>query len=46
MKALWEETGALFCPLSDDALVLSCREPCASTIVSKSGEPAEQGSLF
>ncbi|NEJ83573.1 SOS response-associated peptidase, partial [Rhizobium leguminosarum] len=46
MRAPWEEAKELAKPLPNDALIISSREPYGSTIVSKSGEPVEQGSLL
>ncbi|MBY3211767.1 hypothetical protein HFO20_28445 [Rhizobium laguerreae] len=45
MRAPWE-AKELAEPLPNDALIISSREPYGSTIVSKSGEPVEQGSLL
>ncbi len=41
-----EEAKELARPLPNDALIISSREPYGSTIVSKSGELVEQGSLL
>jgi putative SOS response-associated peptidase YedK len=46
MQAPLEEAEHLARPLSDDALIISSPEPHGSSIVSKSGEPIEQGSLL
>ena len=46
LKASWDEARDLAQPLPDDALIVSSREPYGSSIVSKSGEPVEQKSLF
>ncbi|MBY5356708.1 SOS response-associated peptidase [Rhizobium leguminosarum] len=46
MRAPWEEAKELAKPLRNDALIISSHEPYGSTIVSKSGEPVEQGSLL
>jgi len=46
MRAPWEEAKELAGPLPTDALIISSREPYGSTIVLKSGEPVEQGSLL
>lgn len=46
MRAPWEEAKELARPLPNNALIISSREPYGSMIVSKSGEPVEQGSLL
>lgn len=46
LKASWDEARDLAQPLPDDAFIVSSREPYGSSIVSKSGEPVEQKSLF
>ncbi|MGZ2426579.1 putative SOS response-associated peptidase YedK [Rhizobium laguerreae] len=46
MRAPWEEAKELAQPLPNDKPIISSREPYGSTIVSKSGEPVEQGSLL
>jgi hypothetical protein len=46
MRAPREEAKELARPLPNDALIPSSREPYGSTIVSKSAELVEQGSLL
>jgi putative SOS response-associated peptidase YedK len=46
MRTPWEEAKELARSLPNDALIISSREPYGSTIVSKSRELVEQGSLL
>ena len=46
MRVPWEKARHLARPLPNDALTILAREPYGSSIVSKSGEPVEQGSLL
>ena len=46
MRELWDEAKDLARPPGDDALTISSREPYGSSILSKSRNPVEHGSLL
>jgi putative SOS response-associated peptidase YedK len=46
MEAPWDEAEDLARPLPNDALIIASRKPYGSSIVTKEGEPVEQGSLL
>lgn len=46
MRAPWDEVKHPARPLPNDALIILSREPYGSSIMSKSGELVEQGSLL